>query len=242
MKDLGKIVAHIPARGGSKRVKAKNLRLLCGKPMLQYSIDSAINANVFDSVYVNSDNDDMLALAESLGAVGYKREAYLADDTATGDQFTADFITKVQPDTLVMISPVCPLVTGKEISQAIDLYRQSDCDTLITCESTQMQTFCEDEPVNIDLTTQLAPTQENKVVRILNWAVTIWDAKLFMKNYEQTGSAYIGKVRQLMPIDPMKGIKISHEEDFKMVERIMAGITEANDTDSEPEYWTQDNS
>ena len=73
MRNLGKIVAHIPARAGSKRVKAKNLRFIDGKPLLSYSIECAIAADMFDEVYVNSDSDDMLALAESLGAKGYKR-------------------------------------------------------------------------------------------------------------------------------------------------------------------------
>ena len=130
MRDLGKVLAHIPARAGSKRVKAKNLRLLSGNPMLQYAVEAAINSKVFDDIYVNSDSDEMLALAENLGVKGYKRDPELASDTATGDEFTIDFIRQLQPDTLVMISPVCPLVTSADIIASLEAFQLSSCDTL----------------------------------------------------------------------------------------------------------------
>jgi len=239
MRNLGKIVAHIPARGGSKRVKAKNLRMLCGKPLLQYSIDSAKKVKVFDAVYVNSDSEDMLALAEQLGVNSYKRSTELASDTATGDQFTADFIENIAPDTLVMISPVCPMITEEDISAAIEAFKNSDCDTLITCDRTQMQTFCEDVPVNICVDEQLAPTQKNPQINILNWAVTIWDAKKFIQKYRETGSAYIGKKRLLYPINPVRGLKISHESDFNMAECLLYGLSQIEKCNSEVKYWSK---
>ena len=237
MRNLGKIVAHIPARAGSKRVKAKNLRFIDGKPLLSYSIECAIAADMFDEVYVNSDSDDMLALAESLGAKGYKRSEELASDTASGDEFTYDFIKTMHPDTLVMISPVCPLITAEEVKAALELFSKSDCDTLITCESTQMQTFCEGSAVNIDLSGQLAPTQENPVVQILNWAVTVWDAKIFVENFEKYGSAYIGKKRELLSIDPIRAVKISKESDFELAESLLK--SQKLTKNSEIKYWTK---
>ena len=242
MRDLGKVIAHIPARAGSKRVKAKNLRLLCGKPLLAYAIDCAKECEQFDEIYVNSNSDDMLALAKSLGIQGYKRSESLASDTATGDEFTADFINNIQPDTLVMINPVCPLITADDVTLALEAYKRSDCDTLITCESTQMQTFCKDLPININLDEQLAPTQVNPRVDVLNWAVTIWDAKKFLSHFNETGSAYIGKNRLLFPIDPVRGLKISNEPDFKMAECLIYGLSHIAATGAEIEYWSSNGS
>ena len=79
--------------------------------------------------------------------------------------------------------------------------------------------------INIDATAQLEPTQNNKKVQILNWAVTIWDAKSFVANYNEMGYAYLGKDRLLFPIDPLHGIKISSEADFLMVESIIRGLS-----------------
>lgn len=238
MRELGKVIAQIPARAGSKRVKAKNLRYIAGKPLLSYSIAAAKDVASIQSVYVNSDSDDMLKLGEIMGIKSFKRDPILASDTATGDQFTADFIDKVKPDTLVMVNPVCPLVTSTLIESALEAFRQSDCDTLITCESTQMQTFCEELAVNIDPEEQLRPTQENPRVKTLNWAVTIWDAQTFIKNYNERGYAYIGKKRLLHEIDPILGIKISNPEDFKMCEIILLGQRAYKDKDDSTVYWT----
>lgn len=138
-----------------------------------------------------------------------------------------------------MISPVCPLITASDVIAALDAYKSSDCDTLITCEATQMQTFCNDLPVNINLDSQLAPTQENPCVKVLNWAVTIWDAKKFLYNFNKTGSAYIGKSRLLFPIDPVCGTKISNEPDFRMVECLIHGMSNAHATGENIEYWTK---
>ena len=224
MRDLGRVVAHIPARAGSKRVKAKNLRVLAGQPLLAYAIKCAKSCSQFDAIYVNSDSCAMLSLASDMGVEAYRRSEELASDTASGDMFTVDFVRNVRVDTLVMISPVCPLISPEDVSNAINKFRESDCDTLITCESTQMQVFCNDRPINIDLTGQLAPTQNNARVQILNWAVTIWDVATYLKNYEQTGSAYIGESRVLFPIDPLHGIKISNEADFILAESILRGL------------------
>lgn len=237
MRELGKLLAHIPARAGSKRVKAKNLRLLNGKPLLAYSVEAALGASSeFDGIFVNSDSDDMLRLAKTLGASTYKRSGQLASDTATGDEFTYDFIKKEKPDTLVMISPVCPLIDSSDILKAIEQFKASQCDTLITCEQTQMQTFCEGTAVNIDAGGQLRPSQENPVVQILNWAVTIWDAKSFVDNFEKYGSAYIGKNRELLAIDPIKAVKISKEDDFALAEALIRSRVEIKQT--EPVYWS----
>jgi len=224
MRTLGKVVICIPARAGSKRVKAKNLRNLAGSPLLSYSINSAKKCFAAEDIYVNSDSEEMLQLAKNLGVNTYRRDADLASDTATGDQFTIDFLQNISAETLIMISPVCPLITSDDIVNAVAAYQASDCDTLITCESTQMQVFCQDVPVNIDLSHQLAPTQENSVVNILNWAVTIWDVNSFIANFEETGSAYIGKNRVLFSIDPLHGLKISNESDFRMAESLIGAI------------------
>lgn len=224
MRDLGKVVVNIPARAGSKRVKAKNLRDLCGEPLLSYAVKCALQCVNAANVFVNSDSSDMLAIGTGLGAKEYRRSELLSSDDATGDMFTLDFIKNIQVDTLVMINPVCPLVTPQDVLNALDEFTKSDCDTLISCEETQMQTFCDGQPVNIDVTTQLEPTQNNKKIQILNWAVTIWDTASFLSNYEEMGSAYLGKNRILFPLDPRHGVKISNEADFLMVENIMRGL------------------
>ena len=148
----------------------------------------------------------------------------------------ADFIEKISPDTLVMISPVCPLIESSDINQAMDCFLNSDCDTLITCSETQMQAFCDGKPVNIRLDGPLAPSQDNPAVNILNWAVTVWDCEAYLRAYAEQGYAYIGTNRMLLPIDHSKSVKVSTEDDFNFAEALM--VARKHVAESAPEYWS----
>ncbi|MFH0880890.1 MAG: acylneuraminate cytidylyltransferase family protein [Lentisphaerota bacterium] len=238
MKKLGKMVCHIPARAGSKRVKSKNLRQLDGKPMIAYAIETAKACGRFDEIYVNTDSEEIMALAREWGVQVYKREGWLASDAAKGDDFTADFMEHIRTDTLVMISPVCPLVTVDDVNHALEAYADSECDTLITCEQTQMQVFCNGHGINLDETAPLAPSQENPFVQTLNWAVAIWDTAVFLEAYRTRRAGYLGQRRILWPIEPSHAVKVSHEADFRMAERMLMAARLDDSRTSAPQYWT----
>ena len=191
MRELGKVVVCIPARAGSKRVVAKNLRDFCGR--LSLSIENAKQVFNLDEIYVNSDSDEMLALAKIMGVQSFKRDPHLASDTASGDEFMYDFWSKICSDTCVMLNPVCPLINADDVRRAITEYQTSACDTLISCSSTKMQVFCDDKPVNIQLDKKLEATQNNPIVSVLNWAITIWNTESFLERFRKNGHAYIEK-------------------------------------------------
>ena len=81
-----KTIAIIPARGGSKRIPRKNIKLFFGKPMIAYSIEAAINAKLFDEIIVSTDDDEIADIAQKFGAsVPFMRPKELSDDfTTTG--------------------------------------------------------------------------------------------------------------------------------------------------------------
>ncbi len=237
MRNTGKLLCMIPARAGSKRVPAKNLRMLCGKPMIAYAVETAKASGCFQDIYVNTDSEVLMALAEQYGVKAYRRDAWLASDEAQGDDFTADFMEKMQPDTLVMISPVCPLVTPEDVQKALKAYAESDGDTLITCEQTQMQVFSQGRGVNIDDQAALQASQKNPPVQILNWAVAIWDTATFLATYRAERRGYLGTNRLLFPIDPLHAVKVSHEGDFRRAEQLMRSFSGADAEISVPEYW-----
>ena len=215
-----KQIVCIPARAGSKRIRSKNLRNFCGKPLLAYTIENALDVFEPEIIYVNSDSADMLNLARSYGVCQYERDANLASDESTGDEFMYDFINNNNADICVMLNPVCPLIKPEDIKRALKSFGENECDTLISCCNTQMQVFCDGQPVNIEENRNLEPTQNNPVVSILNWAVTIWCCKSFKSRYEKQGYAYIGEQRFLFEIEPLRAIKISHEQDFQTAEAL----------------------
>lgn len=239
MPDMGRIIAHIPARAGSKRVKLKNLRYLAGKPLLSFTVEAALRSEVLDQVYVNTDSNIIASLARELGAEVYMRPSHLASDTATSDQFNMDIIEALKPGTLVMINPVCPLIESNDIDLILSEYINSDADTLITVSSTQMQAFSENAPVNFKMNCQLELSQRNNLVNVCNWAITVWDANKYKKRYEKQGYAVFGDNRILFPISPIKSIKISTEEDFEFAELLMRCRNKTNQSSTVIEYWSE---
>ena len=81
------IIAEIPARAGSQRVKNKNMRLLNGKPLISYAIKSAKDSKFLTDIYVNSDSDEIGEYGKTLGCKFYKRPEYLGSDTTTSDEY-----------------------------------------------------------------------------------------------------------------------------------------------------------
>src|SRR5690242_7557967 len=77
-----RVVAVVPARAGSKGLPGKNTRLLCGKPLLVWSIEAALACPKIESVWVTSDDDHALRIAEECGARAYRRPTELANDSA----------------------------------------------------------------------------------------------------------------------------------------------------------------
>lgn len=218
----GKITVQIPARGGSKRIPNKNIRAMNGQPMISYAILAALGSSLVDRVVVNTDSENIADVARDFGAEVYLRPGELASDTATGDDFTFNFMRAENPQILAMVNPVCPLISSHEIDAALSIFLSNPhADTLISCSETQMQAAVEGRFVNIDPEKELAPSQENPRVQILNWAVAAWDVTAFLERYAAGKGAYIGQKRILHAIDYFSGVKVSVEEDFLFAESLL---------------------
>ena len=97
-----KIVSLIPARKGSKGIKNKNLIDLCGKPLIQYSIEASINSLV-EETWVSSDSDEILEISKNLGAKTIKRPKELSEDNSTSESALLHFAKNTDIVILVFI-------------------------------------------------------------------------------------------------------------------------------------------
>jgi CMP-N-acetylneuraminic acid synthetase len=233
-----KYIAEIPARIGSNRVKRKNIRMLNGKPMIGYAIEACKNASKVEEVYVNTDSDVIGKIAMDSGVGYYKRKEHLASDSCKQDEFNYDFLKNMDCEAVVMVNPVSPLIEGFDIDNAIAYYEEMELDTLISTKREKLHAFFQDNPLNFCTDSLLPATQDIAPLDICTWNICIWRKDVFIKAYEESGyAAFSGKVG-LWPVDPIKSIKISYEEDFRMAEEI---IKSRNHTDSEykPEYYEE---
>lgn len=216
-----KCVAQIPARAGSKRVPRKNLRLMAGKPMIQYAIEAALSSKV-DAVYVNSDSEEILRLAEVLGAIPYHRTEKLNDDNVTQDEFNADFLERVPCESMILVNPVCPLNTCQLIDEFVDFTQSNTFDTCLTTVRHQLHAFFEGKPLNFNKNEPLPPTQDISPVDIISWNLAYWRSEEYLANIEKHGSSSTrGKVG-LYPIDPKYAVKVSYEADFLLAEALLS--------------------
>ncbi|HML36320.1 MAG TPA: pseudaminic acid cytidylyltransferase [Bacillota bacterium] len=130
-------VAIITARGGSKRIPGKNIKEFCGKPILQYSIQAAIDSGIFDEIMVSTDDAEIAEMTIACGAkVPFMRSSKNSDDFAT----TADVIGEVLAEYkktdrefqyACCIYPTAPFVTGKKLQDAMRELIASDADSVI---------------------------------------------------------------------------------------------------------------
>ncbi|MDQ1284086.1 MAG: CMP-N,N-diacetyllegionaminic acid synthase [Patescibacteria group bacterium] len=122
-----KILAIIPARGGSKGIPRKNIFPLAGKPLLAWSVEAALKSKHIDKVVVSSDDGEILDVAEKFGAEPIKRPKSMAEDKSPFNLLifhALDYLKKNKkyiPDTLVYLQPTSPLRTTEDIDQAFSL-------------------------------------------------------------------------------------------------------------------------
>ena len=213
-----KYIAEIPVRLGSKRVPKKNLRLICGKPMVSYAVEAAKASKYIDKIFINSEDEILRKIANELSVNFYKRKAELSIDTVTSDEFNYDFLLNNDCDALVMVNPVSPLITSDDIDLAIETFEKGNFDTLISVKEERLQSFYLGKPININIHEKLAMTQNINPIQIISWAVSIWKKKSFMESYEKNGYAVFNGKLCLFPINPLHALKISYEEDFFLAE------------------------
>ena len=126
-------LAVIPARGGSKRIPRKNIKMFHGQPMIAWSIQAAIESGCFDEVWVSTDDEEIAAVAQVYGAkVPFLRPVHLSDDFAT----TADVmshaveefgkINQVLPDYICCLYATAPFVTKADLLYGLEKIKNNN--------------------------------------------------------------------------------------------------------------------
>lgn len=127
-----KNIAIITARGGSKRIPKKNIKDFMGKPMLAYAIAAAKEANIFDTIMVSTDSDEIAKVAREYGAeVPFMRSDRTSSDTATTFDALDEVIKEYQKigkeyDTLCCIYPCVPFLKAKTLEEAYQKMQNHD--------------------------------------------------------------------------------------------------------------------
>ena len=131
-------IAVITARGGSKRIPRKNIREFCGKPILAYSIEAALESGMFDTVMVSTEDKEIAETARKYGAeVPFLRSSRTAGDFATTREVLGEVLEEYESrgerfDVLCCIYPTAPFVTAERLREAVELLEENSADSVLT--------------------------------------------------------------------------------------------------------------
>lgn len=137
----GGIVGVIPARGGSKRLPGKNHRLLCGKPLIAWTIEAALASHALDHVIVSSDDVRILHIAASYGVGFVERSADLSSDDAASIDVVIDALEHTERNgmdfrAVMLLQPTSPLRDSSDIKAATERFNEQSEQALVSmCEA-----------------------------------------------------------------------------------------------------------
>jgi CMP-N,N'-diacetyllegionaminic acid synthase len=223
-----RVLAIIPARGGSRALPRKNIRLLCGKPLIVYTIEAALSSKLIDRVVVSTEDEEIARVSREYGAEVISRPLELArDDTASLPVYQhatrhLEDVENYHPEVIVILQPTSPLRLSEDIDKPIERFLNGKCDSIVSvCEVEHplqwMYTLVQDrlEPIMKDGDNVTRRQDASKVYR-LNGAIYVATRDIIMKENRVLGSdtgAYV------MP--PERSVDIDTELDFMLANLLM---------------------
>lgn len=145
-------LAVIPARGGSKGIPRKNMRLMHGKPLIGYAIENALSCKYIDAVVVSSDSDEILAFAAQFDGVKcLDRSSDLSKDAVTLDPVVYDAVARMEQqtgrefDTIVTLQPTSPLLKCETLEAALERFMREGWDSMISVVNSPHLSWTEGE-------------------------------------------------------------------------------------------------
>ncbi len=220
-----KILAIIPARGGSKRIANKNIKLFLDKPIISYSILAAQKSGIFDEIVVSTDSKEIASIADDYGAkVPFLRSERNSDDFATTTDVILEVVDKMRNlgknfDFVCCIYPTAPFVNAAILKEAFDILRSTDANSVfpITAFSYPPQ-----RAVVID---------DNNYLKFLNKEYEFTRSQDLDKHYHDAGQFYFLRTATFLAekglvlsktvpiiVDELKVQDIDNETDWRLAE------------------------
>lgn len=226
------VLAIVPARGGSKRLPGKNIKLLHGQPLINWTIKAAHDARCISTVVVSTDDNRIAEIARKAGAqVPFIRPAALSDDKSTSVSVMLHALHELaqlgqQFDWIVLLQPTSPLRTGQHIDDAFSVLTQKESDAVISvCKTEHSPLWCNTLPDD-DSMLNFLPESVNKGKRSqdlpdyyrLNGAIYIINVNKLLKQK----SIFSYKKIHAFIMKSADSVDIDSELDFEFAQFLMS--------------------
>lgn len=228
-----KILAIIPARGGSKGVPRKNIKILGDKPLIAFSIEQAKESNCFSKIIVSTDDEEIATISKNYGAeIPFIRPSELANDTASSIavvQHVVDFFESKNEyyDAICLLQPTSPFREKNFINKTIEKFTTSDSDALISVlkvphEYNPHWVFEEDNNGNLHIA-----TGESEIIKRRQDLPTAYfrDGSIYLTKVDtiKKGSFYGEKLTYILN-NPNLYVNIDSMEDWNQAEQKLPTI------------------
>ena len=218
--NLPKILAIIPARGNSTRVKNKNIKSIAGKPLIAWTIESALRSKFINEVYVSSDSKKILAISKKFNAQTIVRRKKLSGSIIMPDAAIKHAYLKIRKkfDYIVMLQATSPLRVSKQIDAAIKHIIKKKGDSLLSVFKSHSFLWKRNKnsflPINYKINKR--PRSQDTEFYRENGAIYITKPKILIKKNNRLG----GKIL-IYKMNKIDSTDIDNLEDFKVTENIL---------------------
>ena len=221
-----RIIAMIPARIGSERLKQKNLQLINGRPMISFAIQAAKKSGIFDKILVNSDSNLFKEIAKENLVDFYLREESFGSSTTKADDMIADFIisNNFQKDIIVWVNPVSPLMSYSEIKDTVEHFLKKKLDTLISSDERKVHFNLDGKAMNYKKNEKFAQTQDLKSVNLFVYSIMIFDSEVFMDSFRNYGYGMFAGKFGTYPASKLATFFVKTKEDLDLVRLIAKAL------------------
>lgn len=212
-----KVVAFVPIRLNSKRVVGKNLKLLGGKPMMCYLLETLVKVERIDEVYVYCSSDEVLPYLPQ-GVKLLKRDVALDSDTALGEEIYDAFVRDVDADVYMLAHTTSPFIKAETIAAAVDEVLEGRHDSAFSAQKIQTFAWYEGKPLNYS-PTKVPRTQTIEPVFVETSAFYIFRREMWLEHHRRVGfNPYMALV------GPVEGVDIDYPEDFAFAAKILGDV------------------
>lgn len=209
-----KVVAFVPIRLNSKRVVGKNLKMLGGKPLMQYILETLVKVNNIDEVYVYCSSEEVIPYLPQ-GVKFLKRSTALDGDETLGKEIYEAFVKDVDADVYMLAHTTSPFIKAGTIENAIDKVLNGGHDSSFSAQKIQTFTWFNGKPLNYSLK-EIPRTQTIEPVYVETSAFYIFRREVWTEMGQR-----IGNTPHMAIIDQIEGIDIDYPEDFEFASKVV---------------------
>lgn len=215
-------IAFIPVRGGSKSIPLKNIKKFCGKPLVYWTIKALEESKYIDKVVVATDSDDIKKCIVGFNFTKtqvYDRDPANAQDTSSTESVMLEYITRSEicnEDTFLLVQATSPLLSASDINKGIELYDNSDYDSVLSCVRS-MRFFWNEDGSAINYNFQNRPRRQDfDGILMENGAFYINS----VKNIQESKNRLTGKIG-ISEMPEFTAVEIDEEDDWIIAEKLM---------------------